>query len=195
MCDELRLWHSDAQPQNSLCDICLSSSLSCRTPHPHPHPKTPTLTPDPAPYPETAQTVAQVEGPHIIASAPAAFEQKKSSRVWKEFCVGKIFTSCSYNNSFCSLLKPKATVMFVIAVGECVDNMGEFEVDPSENTLMLFAKVDRCLRVLEQVSALPAGHVLGRDAPASRAAKTSHLVVVVDMIPTLTRRMATQPQR
>ena len=31
--------------------------------------------------------------------------------------------------------------------------MGEFEVDPSEHTLMLFGKVDRCLRVLEQVIA------------------------------------------
>ena len=38
-----------------------------------------------------------------------------------------------------------------VLVGDCVDNMGEFEVDPSEHTLMLFGKVDRCLRVLEQV--------------------------------------------
>ena len=40
-----------------------------------------------------------------------------------------------------------------VLVGDCVDNMGEFEVDPSEHTLMLFGKVDRCLRVLEQVIA------------------------------------------
>ena len=38
-----------------------------------------------------------------------------------------------------------------VLVSDCVDNMGEFEVDPSEHTLMLFGKVDRCLRVLEQV--------------------------------------------
>ena len=33
-----------------------------------------------------------------------------------------------------------------------MDGMAEFEVDPSEHTLMLFGKVDRCLRVLEQVT-------------------------------------------
>ena len=40
-----------------------------------------------------------------------------------------------------------------VSVADCVDNMSEFEVDPSETTLLQFKKIDRCLRVLENVSA------------------------------------------
>ena len=50
------------------------------------------------------------------------------------------------------MINPCLTLeLCAVLVGDCVDNMGEFEVDPSEHTIMLFGKVDRCLRVLEQV--------------------------------------------
>ena len=55
--------------------------------------------------------------------------------------------SCLYN------LLLKTPIVCDVSVADCVDNMSEFEVDPSETTLLQFKKIDRCLRVLENVSA------------------------------------------
>ena len=39
-------------------------------------------------------------------------------------------------------------------VNECIEDLSEFEIEPSETTVIRIAKFDRCLRVMENVTYL-----------------------------------------